>query len=267
VHLLPAFGELRLDEIGPREIEVYKAEKDGHCGASTINQHLSVLLRVLSIAHEWGLIEPPCRVRKLKITQEKVRFLGFGEAKRLIEHADDYWRAMIVVAAKAGLRIGELCALRWEDVDFDAGVLTVQRSAWRGIVGTTKSGKSRTIPMCKTMVRSLRDHRQLSSGELIFSRRSGAILTQDSCRRPLDRAACRADIPHLGWHVLRHTFASHLAMRGVSMRVIQQLLGHASIEMTMRYAHLSPAMHRNAVDLLDSENGNSVAKKSAEDAN
>jgi len=77
------------------------------------------------------------------------------------------------------------------------------------------------------------------------------MLTKGECEHPLWRACRRADLRRIGWHVLRHTFASHLAMKGVALKAIQELLGLATIEMTMRYAHLSPDVRRGAVKLLD----------------
>jgi hypothetical protein len=79
----------------------------------------------------------------------------------------------------------------------------------------------------------------------------GEMFKKGACKWPLWRACKRAGLRRIGWHVLRHTFASHLAMRGVPLKAIQELLGHATIEMTMRYAHLAPAVHRDAVAQLD----------------
>jgi site-specific recombinase XerD len=89
------------------------------------------------------------------------------------------------------------------------------------------------------------------------------MLTKGECKHPLWRACKRAGLRRIGWHVLRHTFASHLAMRGKPMKVIQELLGHATMEMTMRYAHLAPAVHRDAVAALDEP---SPFEANAEDA-
>lgn len=74
---------------------------------------------------------------------------------------------------------------------------------------------------------------------------------KNEVKHPLWRACRKAGLRQIGWHVLRHTFASHLVMRGAAMKVVQELLGHATIEMTMRYAHLSPDVPRQAVKLLD----------------
>src|ERR1051325_424043 len=88
-------------------------------------------------------------------------------------------------------------------------------------------------------------------GELVFGHEDARMLTKGNCKHPLWRACRKAGLRQIGWHVLRHTFASHLAMRGVPLKAIQELLGHSSIITTMIYAHLAPHVGRDAVRLLD----------------
>ena len=85
----------------------------------------------------------------------------------------------------------------------------------------------------------------------MFCRRDGSMLSKGACKWPLWRALRRAELRCAGWHVMRHSFASHLVMRGAPLKTVQELLGHSTIEMTMRYAHLSPDARREAVRLLD----------------
>ncbi len=183
---------------------------------------------------------PPC----------KFDFLDFPEADRLVAAAKDVWMTMIVVALKTGLRQGELLGLKWDDVDLVAGRLMVRRSIWRGHEGTPKSGKSREVPLAQSVVEALKKHRHLR-GDRVFCREDGKPLTDGDCKHPLWSTCKRAGLRRIGWHVLRHTFASHLVMRGVPIRAVQELMGHSTVEMTMRYAHLSPDARREAVVLLD----------------
>ncbi len=88
-------------------------------------------------------------------------------------------------------------------------------------------------------------------GPLVFCDEGGRMLTKGELRHPLLRACKRAGLREIGWHVLRHTFASHLVMRGAPIVAVQDLMGHSTIQMTMRYAHLAPHMTREAVQLLD----------------
>src|SRR5215472_14600564 len=123
-------------------------------------------------------------------------------------------------------------------------------SNWRGQVGSPKNGRSREVPLSDETVRILKAHRHLR-GELVFCDERGESLAYEAGRDPLRRACRRAGLRNVGWHTLRHTFASHLAMRGVPLKAIQELMGHSTIEMTMRYAHLSPTVKRDAVAQLD----------------
>jgi integrase len=136
-------------------------------------------------------------------------------------------------------------------VDLVAGQITVRRSATRGVVTDPKSGRSRSIPLGDEVLAALKAERHLR-GPLVFCKSAERMVRKNECKHPLWRACRRAGLRQIGWHVLRHTFASHLAMRGVPLKVIQDLMGHATVEMTMRYAHLSPNVPRDAVKLLDS---------------
>ena len=250
-HLVPAFGKLRLDAIGPERIEAFKAEKlEAKLSEKTINNFLTILRRILAVAADWGKIKSVPHVRWLKVPPPEFDFLDFDEARRIVLAADPEWHAMIMLGLRCGLRQGELLALRWDEVDLVAGRVIVKRSVARGIVGTPKSGKSREVPLSDDALAALKAHRHLK-GEFVFCNERGGMLTRGECKHPLWRACKRAGLRRIGWHVLRHTFASHLAMRGVPLKAIQELLGHATIEMTMRYAHLSPDVRRDAVKLLD----------------
>jgi len=125
-----------------------------------------------------------------------------------------------------------------------------RHSVTREIITTPKSGKSRDIPLGDEVLAALKTHRHLR-GQLVFCTDYGRMLKKNEVKHPLWRATRKAGLRRIGWHTLRHTFASHLAMRGVPLKAVQELMGHATIEMTMRYAHLSPHVPRDAVKLLD----------------
>jgi integrase len=204
VHLVPAFGRLDLRAVDGLRIEGYKARKlEEGLARKTINNHLTVLRRMLAIAVEWGLLQTVPRVRWLKAPTPEFDFLSFEDARRLIDAADAEWRALIVVALRTGLRLGELLALRWGDVDLEAGRLVVRQAAARGVVGTPKNGRTREVPLSEDAVRALREQRH-DRGELVFCADDGSMLTRNACRRPLWRACDRAGIRRIGWHKLRH---------------------------------------------------------------
>jgi hypothetical protein len=129
--------------------------------------------------------------------------------------------------------------------------MRVKRTVYRGKVGTPKGGKWREVPLGNDAVAALKSLPRI--GEWVFCRPGGGRMSAGQCRKPLMAIVAKAGLRHIGWHVLRHTFASHLAMRGVPIRHIQQLMGHSTIAMTERYAHLAPDVTRDAVRLLDTD--------------
>lgn len=264
-HLRPFFGKSGLDTVGLREIERYKARKlNAGLSKKSVNNHLGVLGKLLRVAQEWGVLADIPKIKPLKAPKPDFRFLDFEEADRLVAaaKAEPQWHAMIVVALNTGLRVGELLGLRWADLDLRRGLMVVRRSVVEGHVGTPKSGKSRKIPLNGTAVRVLKAHKHLR-GEQVFCKEDGSMLTDGQIKWPLYRIRRDAGIVDVAWHDLRHTFASHLAMRGVPMKSIQELLGHASMETTMRYAHLSPVVLKDAVASLDRPSSTPTAQEPA----
>jgi integrase len=269
MHILPALGDKRLDKIGYAEIEDFKIQLAGKKLANadrrkgrpedgkprtlspkTINNCLTILRRMLAVARKRGLIAALPEVEWLRVPKPEFDFLTFEEADRLVAAVEGEERTMILVALRTGLRFGELLGLRWQDVDLVAGRIVVRQSIVMGKVGTPKSGHAREVPLGEDVLKALKSHRHLR-GQLVFCDMGGNILTQGEPRYWIERACRKAQLRQVGWHVLRHTFASHLAMRGAPLKAIQELLGHATIQMTMRYAHLAPEVARDAVRLLD----------------
>src|SRR5262249_53200287 len=150
---------------------------------------------------------------------------------------------------------GELLALTWDDVDLKNGRVVVRRNVSRGVVGTPKGGRSREVPLSDHAASALRELPSRFARGLVFPAEGGRHLRKNECKWPLCAACAGAGLRAIGWHVLRHTFASQLVMRGEPLKAVQELLGHASIEMTMRYAHLSPDVRRDAVRVLDGQTG------------
>ncbi|WP_041792130.1 tyrosine-type recombinase/integrase [Stigmatella aurantiaca] len=280
-HILPFFGEMALVRIGPAEIEDFKAlmrkkksasrarkedatraaigkRKDGEAkplSLKTINNVLSALSKLLNLAEEQKVIKQAPRVKLFgKLPKPKFDFLTFEEAGRLIDAAEPEWRTLMLVALKTGLRQGELIGLQWADLDLSRGMVTVRRTIWRGVTDLPKGGRERTVDLPASAVEALKAHRHLR-GRFVFCQDDGQPLTAGKTAQPLRRALKMADIGReegrIGWHDLRHTYASHLAMKGIPLKVIQELMGHVTIEMTERYAHLSPDTRREAVGVLD----------------
>lgn len=253
-HLLPAFGDARLDRISVAEIERYKAAKLAQKRApKTVNNHLAVLRRMFHVAIKWRRMSGPApEIAFLKVAAPTFRFLSFEEARALLAGADSEWRPMLLVALRTGLRIGELLALRWEDVDLGNSRVVVRRTVYRGELGSPKGGRERQVSLSPEAVSALRTLPSRFVKGYVFGG-GHQPLTPGEVKWPLWRAADAAGLERFSWHVLRHTFASHLVMRGVTLKGVQELLGHADIVMTMRYAHLSPEVTTEAVARLDEQ--------------
>jgi integrase len=242
LYLVPAFGRKRLDAIKSEDVQRLKAQLEVKA-PKTVNNILAVLSILLKKAVEWDVIERmPCRIKLLPIEKGAAAFHDFDDYERVVQVAraiDQRTYLIVLLGGEAGLRCGEMIALEWGDVDLAKRQLCVRRSDWNGQVGTPKGGRLRFVPLTRRLTAALAEHRHL---------RSKRILCQDD-RTPLTRqivqsrvllAARRANVRR-GVHILRHTFCSHLSMRGAPPRAIQELAGHADLTMTQRYMHLSPA--------------------------
>ncbi len=147
-HLSPFFGKRRVSEIGVRELERFKsAQLSKGLSPKTINNQLSVLRRALRSAQEWGVIEVVPTIKWMKAPRADFDFLDFEEAERLFDATVPEFRPMVATALKAGLRLGELLALRQTDVDLVNGQIFVKRSVWKRTFGTPKNGLSRRVPI------------------------------------------------------------------------------------------------------------------------
>ncbi len=254
-HLVPAFGSLALATIGPQQIESYKArKKEEGLSAKTVFNHLTILQKLINLELEYRGKTERIRLKKPKVPKPAFDFLTFEETERFLEAAKKVpvWEPLCVLALNTGLRAGELRALRWEDVDLQAKRLVVRQSVWRKEFDTPKSGHSREVPLNAASVWALSAKRSIGL-PLVFCHPTGAVYSNSAVERATARVSRLAGLRTIHPHVLRHTFASHLIMRGASLKEVQELLGHATMEMTMRYAHLSPERKAGAVSLLDAQ--------------
>jgi integrase len=254
VHLVPYFGGMDLNEINNLDIEKYKAQKKQvGLSAKTINNHLTVLRKAFQCALDWGAVKTCPTVKRLKTPQQKYDFLTQEECRDLFAAADGIYRDMIMVALGTGLRFGELIALSWEDVDFKIGELTIRQSYAMGVLGSTKSDRIRHIPISDSVRHTL--YRIRKDKGLVFTDTQGNPLNQCQCVYRLYAICKKAGLRKIGWHTLRHTFASHLVQAGANLVAVQGLLGHSDIRTTMRYAHINRAALREAIGILDGIGG------------
>lgn len=191
------------------------------------------------------------RVRRLKTPPTKFDFLMPEEAHKLADAAEGQWQMMILLALLTGLRQGELLALKWQDINIEKRFLVVRDNIFRGQEGSPKSNKDRVVPLNVSVIESLISLKR-SNSQYVFANENGKPLTDNMCKHPLERAWEKAGLRRVGWHVLRHTFASHLVQNGTSIMEVQRYLGHADVRTTQRYAHLNPNISHEFVDLLPS---------------
>jgi integrase len=166
--------------------------------------------------------------------------------ERVVQDAENRQDADIIrVAAYAGLRRGELVALRWRDVDFAGSALTIARAMSAGVESTTKSGRVRRVPLANQAAAALdrmsRRQHFTSANDLVFCNAFGRTLDGSALRRRYRRAQRAARVRPLRFHDLRHTFGSLLAMRGLDVVTIQKAMGHSALSTTSRYLHARPA--------------------------
>jgi integrase len=259
VHLVPLLGRKALDSITNEDVQRLKRAMESKA-AKTVNNALAALSVLLKKAIEWNVIDRmPCTIRLLRTPKSAARFHDFDQYERLVETAsaiDRATRLVVLLGGEAGLRCGEMLALEWSDVDLNKRQLCVQRSDWNGQVTSPKGGRLRYVPLTVRLTAALREHRHLR-GSRVLCEPDGRPLTRQQLQYRMKRAARRANVQD-GVHVLRHTFCSHLAMRGAPARAVQELAGHSELAMTQRYMHLSPAALDAAIQLLDGR-GNIVA--------
>jgi integrase len=254
LHLVPFLGSKRLDAIKAEDVQGIKSRL-AKKSAKTVNNVLCVLGKMLRVAVEWEVIPTmPCRVTLLKTAKTEKPFLEFDDLERLIEGAKKVgWAAhlMVLIGAEAGLRRGEMISLRWTDIDLVRGVVHVRRADWNGIESLPKGGRGRSVELTKRLTAALKEHRHLRS-ERVLCEDDGKAITGRTIARWMRQATRRSGLAVAeGPHILRHTFCSHLAMRGAPVMAIKELAGHKDISTTMGYMHLSPSAKRDAIGLLD----------------
>jgi integrase len=279
-HFIKDFGDKALAEITPLLLEKWRTKRlEAGKLPTTINRNITALKASLAKAVEWEFIDTHPLI-KLKLSRidhtGKLRYLTKDEETRLREAVDtreekirkdrdtanqwrakrnydlypdlrqqtfaDYMKPMILISLNTGMRKGELLSLTWDKVNFDLALLSVAGE-------TAKSGKTRHIPLNDEALTTLKNWRAQTTGQtLVFSNRDGNQFGE--IKKSWATILKIAEIDNFRWHDLRHHFASRLAMAGVDLNTIRELLGHSDIKMTLRYAHLAPEHKADAVAKL-----------------
>lgn len=244
LHLVSYFGKEYLFNITPHKIFSYQSKRlsEEVCNA-TVNREVGCLNNILNTAVTWKRIKsnPLKGVPRLKEPPGRVRYLSLEEINKLLDNCPDPphpLRAIITVALTTGMRKSEIFGLKWAYIKPESRFI---------ILPVTKNNTVRLIPANDTLLRTLEDLSR-NSDYVFLGRKSKPFV---DIKISFKEACKKAGIEGFRFHDLRHTYASHLAMRGVHMRALQELLGHKNIQMTQRYSHLSLEHLQGAVKLLD----------------
>jgi site-specific recombinase XerD len=245
--LLAAFRERSADSITPQDFErhITRMAEERNWAPASANRYRALISLVFRLGIENGKVkENPARlVKHRQVNNARTRWLAPEEEVRLraaIKAGCPEHMPELDLALNCGLRRGEMYGLTWENVNAPRQVLTIPRS---------KNGETRHVPLNSAALAALTELRNRGDGTgPVIRNPQGEPLTGP--RYWFEPVVGRAKIRAFSWHCLRHTFASRLVMAGVDLRTIQELLGHKSITMTVRYSHLSPTHTLAAVERL-----------------
>lgn len=252
-HLAPVLGDSDLSEISSRHLlQLERDLRKKNLSPQSVYHCLSLLRRVLNRAVEWEFYPGPLpKFRMPKFNNKRVRFLTKNEAACLLTelwHRSPLWHDIALFALHTGMRRGEILAVTPAQIDLEAH---------RCHVLDSKTSTGRTIPLNATALSVVLRHMGKAANPSLplFTEKSGPVNPHARFFRQAVRACgLNAGITdrrtQICFHSLRHTFASWLVQAGVHLHVVSQLLGHASLKMTLRYAHLAPEEAHHAVDKL-----------------
>ncbi|WP_347251496.1 site-specific integrase [Legionella sp.] len=241
-----ALGEYSLAEITPARIvqcrnqllNTLSTRKKVRTPA-TVNRYLAVLSHLFTVAmKEWGWVQenPLQKVSKPSEPRGRVRFLSDDERARLLAECrrseSQFLYLAVVLALSTGARRMEILGLHWKDVDLQRAIITLHE---------TKNGERRVLPLTGHALELMKQHVKIRHlhCDLVFPGKN--LKSPIDLRTPFENALKRAEISDFRWHDLRHSCASYLAMNGASLAEIAEILGHKTLQMVKRYAHLSEA--------------------------
>ena len=244
--LADKFGRLPLRRFSTMMVEQFQTERLQRNKPATVNRLLATLSHMIHKAADWLMVEEETlkQIRKVKMLQEnnkRLRFLSREECQTLINCCDVHLKPIVITALNTGMRKGNILNLLWEEVDLKHGLI---------LLDITKNGERHEIPINATLRASLlSQQRRLDVPHVFYNKATGKSFKE--VRKSFATACRKAGIHGFHFHDLRHTFASQLVMAGVDITTIKDLLGHKTLTMTLRYAHLAPSHKARAVEVLD----------------
>lgn len=269
--LVPVFGKKALCDITPNEIDFLVASlRAKGISPSTINRHLETIRTIFNycIKRRMAVYNPMSAVKMLKTLPATLNYWTEQEAQIFLTHTEKRYseegRSIVhlffKVALNTGLRLGELIALRWHDVDLTNGLMTIGRTycnVTREIKETTKGGKIRHVPINDSICGDLARLRAEIKHELVFTV-SGSPFDHSNVSKWFHREIEVTGVKRIRFHDLRHTFASHFMMNGGDIYHLQAILGHSDLKVTQRYAHLSKKFLVDRANIVHFDSGGKV---------
>ena len=257
VHLMPAFGDMPIEGITPVLIQGYVADKvaSGLSPRTTAN-HVQVLRRILAYALTCGLVteNAASKVRLPRQERSEMRFLDPSQLRQLIEATPSSWRLLIATAALTGLRKSSQLSLLFTDVSLEAGTISVTKAIRGGVVTSTKTDVTGSIPLPESLIPML-EARRLNAPNpdgLIFCRSDGSPLPDSLPNGLLAKSLATAGLPSIRWHDLRHSWVVAHLKAGTDIPTLQRLgLWKNANTLLSTYAHVLPATGGDAVRRLD----------------
>lgn len=249
IQLVEAFGNIPLKHFTVKLMEQFQTDRINRGNKpATINRLIATLKHCIHKGYQWEMLpeETLKRVRQVKLLLEnnrRLRYLSKEECDILINACSGpYLRAIVVTALNTGMRKTEILSLKWENVDLKHGFILLDK---------TKNGERREIPINDTLREIFQGiSRRIDIPYVFFDQKEGKPFKE--IKKSFNTALRKAGIRDFHFHDLRHTFASHLVMNGVDLTTVRELLGHKTLTMTLRYAHLAPSHKVKAMDILDS---------------
>jgi integrase len=278
-YILPVLGHVRLQKLSPQQVlSLYRQKEKEGLSSKTINAIHGVLHKALDNAVRWNLVSRNVcdLVSPPRIVKPEIQPLTMEQAHKLLKAAHGHrLEVILMLALTTGMRRGELLGLKWGDIDVEKRFLQVRRTldfyaGYGGYVETEpKTAKGRRkIILPDFVVEALKQHRvqqlelRLKVGEewqeqdYVFTSLKGGPLNPRYILKLFDRLLKEAGLPHMRFHDLRHSAATLLLSMGINAKVVQEILGHSNISMTMDvYSHVLPSMHKDAMGKWDDEFG------------
>lgn len=236
-------GNGLLDSITPLQVEEFQQRRSREVSPATVNRETALLKHMLNMAERWRLYRGANPVRLVKFLPEnnlKFRTLGTDEEQRMLQASPPYLRELILFAINTGLRCGDLLSLKWEDVSIEEKRLSI-------IMGKTR--RRLEVPLNDMAMQIVMAKQAVKHGPYVFYNPATGDRFYD-LKLGFKAILKRAALAGITWHTLRHTFASRLTRSGVDLVTVKELLGHATINTTMRYAHSNHEAKARAVAKL-----------------